>query len=58
MEKDQVKDAWREQVKNWHPHTIKDQNVQEDPRVKEEFNREFIKIMKAYDEIKKDRGWN
>jgi hypothetical protein len=53
----QVKDAWRELVKKWHPHTVKDQSVQEDPRVKEEFSIEFDKIMKAYERIKKEKGW-
>jgi curved DNA-binding protein CbpA len=54
----QVKDAWRELVKNWHPHTIKDKTVQEHPDVKRLFEEEFERIMKVYEEIKKARGWN
>ena len=52
--KDQVKDAWRLLSKKYHPDTVKDK----EPRVQELFGREFDKINKAYEEIKRARGWN
>jgi hypothetical protein len=49
----QVKEAWRELVKKWYPTRAKS----EDPSVQELFSREFDKVNKAYEQIKKAKGW-
>jgi hypothetical protein len=48
----QVKAAWRELCKTWHPDMI-----QGDARVKQMANEKFRSINEAYDEIKRMKGW-
>jgi len=49
----EVKDAYRELSKKWHPDTY----PTDDPRVKEMASEKFDTIKKAYEQIKQLRGW-
>ncbi len=50
----QVKDAWRELIKKYHPDMAKDK----DTTTQELYGNEFDKINKAWEEIKKAKGWH
>jgi hypothetical protein len=50
---EQVKTAWREACKKWHP----DMFTTEDERVKELAKERFTQIQNAYEAIRKERGW-
>lgn len=52
--RDQVRDAYRQLSKKWHPDMFKDS----DERAKELANEKFSKISVAYEEILKAKGWS
>jgi hypothetical protein len=53
ISEDKAKDVYRELTKKWHPDTY----PTDDPRVKELATEKFVKIQKAYEQIKQLKGW-